>query len=100
MFFSVFLSIGIEAILEWTICIYLNLGKPIFSTIGEILSFIVSIFALVLIYIFIPSSMVYIYTKPQERLEDKEFEKRWGVLYEFISLRKKGAIYFMIYYYI
>ena len=98
LFYSVFHSIGLEAILEWTICIYLNLGKPIFSTIGEILSFIVSIFALVLIYIFIPGSMIYVYTRPLELLKNKVFEKRWGVLYEFISLRKKGALYFFIYY--
>ena len=69
-----FHSIGIEAILEWTICIYLNLGKPIFSTGGEIFSFLLAIYALIFIYIFIPASMVYVYTRAPELLEDKDFE--------------------------
>ena len=68
LFYSVFHFIGIEAILEWTICIYLNLGDPIFSTSGEILSIIVSIYALALIYIFIPASMVFVYTRAPEKL--------------------------------
>ena len=71
LFYSVFHFIGIEAILEWTVCIYLNLVNPIFSTSGEILSVIVSIYALALIYIFIPASMVYVYTRIPEQLEDK-----------------------------
>ena len=100
LFYSVFLYIGIEAILEWTVCIYLNLGDPIFSTGGEILSIIFSIYALALIYIFIPASMIYVYTRAQEKLEDKEFEEKWGAIYEFLSLKKKGALYFMVYYYI
>ena len=74
LFYSVFHSIGIEAILEWTICIYLNLGKPIFSTGGEIFSFLLAIYTFMLIYIFIPASMVYVYTRPLELLEEKEFE--------------------------
>ena len=73
LFFSVFHSIGIEAILEWTVCIYLNLAKPIYSTGGEILSIIVSIYAFTLIYIFIPASMVYVYTRVPELLEDEVF---------------------------
>ena len=75
LFYSVFHSIGIEAILEWTICIYLNLSKPIFSTSGEIASFIVTIYTLLLLYIFIPCSMVYVYTRDPELLEDEEFEE-------------------------
>ena len=100
LFYSVFLSIGIEAILEWTICIYLNLAKPIFSTNGEIFSFLVAIYALALIYIFIPASMIYVYTRQIDLLEDEEFEEKWGVIYEFLSLKKKGTLYFMVYYYI
>ena len=73
LFYSVFLSIGIEAFLEWSICIYLNLGKPIFSTNGEILSIIVSVYAAALIYFFIPGSMLYVYTRAPELLENKEF---------------------------
>ncbi len=85
MFYSVFHSIGIEAILEWTICIYLNLEKPIYNTSGEILSIIVSVYAFALIYIFIPASMVYVYTKDPELLENKEFKDKWGSIYEFLS---------------
>ena len=71
--YSVFLSMAIEAFLEWSICIYLNLGKPIFSTNGEILSIIVSIYAAALIYIVLPGSMLYVYTRAPELLKDKEF---------------------------
>jgi hypothetical protein len=74
LLYSVFHSIGIEAILEWSICIYLNLEKPIFTTNGEISSFLIAIYALALIYIFIPTSMVYVYTRSVEQLEDPEFE--------------------------
>ena len=100
LFYSVFHSIGIEAILEWTICIYLNLTKPIFSTGGEISSFLVAIYAFLLLYIFIPGSMVYVYTRDPELLENEEFEEKWGAIYEFISLKRKGALYFMVYYFI
>ena len=100
LFYSVFHSIGIEAILELSICIYLNLGNPIFSTGGEIFSFLIAIYVLALIYIFIPASMVYVYTKVPELLEDKEFEERWGAIYEFLSLKRKGALYFLVYYFI
>ena len=70
LFYSVFHSIGIEAILEWTICIYLNLSKPIFSTGGEIVSFILTIHTLLLLYIFVPCSMFYVYTRDPQMLED------------------------------
>ena len=100
LFYSVFHSIGIEAILEWTICIYLNLEKPIFSTGGEIFSFLLAIYAFLLLYIFIPGSMVYVYTRDSELLEDKEFEEKWGAIYEFLSLKRKGALYYMVYYFI
>ncbi len=73
LFYSVFLTIAIEAFLEWSVCIYLNLGKPIFSTKGETFSIIVSIYAAVLIYIFLPGSMLYVYTRAPELLKDKEF---------------------------
>ena len=73
LYYSVFLFIAIEAFLEWSICIYLNLGNPIFSTNGEILSIIVSIYAAALIYVFLPSSMLYVYTRAPELLENKEF---------------------------
>ena len=73
LFYSVFHAIGIEAILEWSICIYLNLGNPIFSTKGEVLSIIVSVYAAALIYVFLPGSMLYVYTRAPELLENKEF---------------------------
>ena len=100
LFYSVFHSIGIETILEWTICIYLNLGKPIFSTGGEIFSFLLAIYAFILLYIFIPVSMTYVYTRPLKLLEEEEFEEKWGAIYEFLSLKRKGSLYFMIFYYI
>ena len=100
LLYSVFHSIGIEAILEWSICIYLNLGKPIFSTGGEIFSFLLAIYAFALIYIFIPYSMVYVYTRPLNLLEEKEFEIKWGAIYEFLSLKRKGALYFLVYYFL
>jgi hypothetical protein len=100
LFYSVFHSIGIEAILEWTFCIYLNLGKPIFSTGGEIFSFLLAIYVLALIYIFIPYSMVYVYTRPLELLEEEKFEEKWGAIYEFLSLKRKGALYFFVYYFL
>ena len=59
-----------------------------------------AIYALALIYIFIPGSMVYVYTRPLELLEIKEFEEKWGVIYEFLSLKRKGALFFMVYYFI
>ena len=77
---------------------YLNLEKPIFSTGGEILSIIVSIYALALIYIFIPTSMLYVYTRALELLEDKEFKEKLGAIYESLSLKRNGALYFMAYY--
>ena len=73
LFYSVFISIGSEALLEWSICIYLNFGNIILTTGGEILSIVVSIYATALIYIFIPFSMIYVYTRAPELLEDKEF---------------------------
>ena len=100
LFYTVFHSIGIEAILEWTICIYLNLSNPIFSTSGEILSIIVSIYALILLYIFIPGSMIYVYSRAKELFEDKEFKEKWGAIYEFLNFKRKGALYFMVYYFI
>ena len=73
LFYSVFLFIAIEAFLEWSVCIYLNLGNPIFTTNGEILSVIVSTYAAALIYVFLPGSMLYVYTRAPELLKDKEF---------------------------
>ena len=73
LFYSVFLFIATEAFLEWSVCIYLNLGNPIFTTNGEILSVIVSTYAAALIYVFLPGSMLYVYTRAPELLKDKEF---------------------------
>ncbi len=73
LFYSVFHAIAIEAILEWSVCIYLNFGNIILTTGGEILSIIISIYAAALIYIFIPVSMIYVYSRAPELLKDKKF---------------------------
>ena len=44
--------------------------------------------------------MAYVYTRTPELIENKEFEEKWGVLYEFLSTKRKGAFFFLIYYYI
>jgi hypothetical protein len=44
--------------------------------------------------------MFYVYTRPLEMLEKEEFEEKWGAIYEFISLKRKGALYFMVYYFV
>ena len=43
--------------------------------------------------------MVYVYSRAPELLENKEFEEKWGVLYELISTKRKSALFFLIYYY-
>ena len=62
LYFKVFLSMSVEAFLEWSICVYLNLSNPIFSTYGETFSFTFSILIFILSFIFLPCSLIYVIT--------------------------------------
>ena len=44
--------------------------------------------------------MIYVYTRDRELLEKEEFKEKWGNIYEFMCLRRNGALYFMVYFYI
>ena len=89
VFYCVFISIGLEGFFEFLVMTKLNLEVPIFTTSGEVFSFCVSLGLVFLIYIFIPCSMIYVYTREPEELEDEEFEEKWGALYEDINVQKK-----------
>ena len=89
-----------EAFLEWCICVYLNLQKPIFTTFGEKLSFVFAIIIFILSFIFLPCSIIFVITKNPKELKDEKFEKVWGVLYEGLDLRRKVTLFFPIFVFI
>ena len=79
-----------EGFFEFVVYSFLNFYSIDLKLNGEVLGILFSSFCIYLASIFLPISLMWaIFSKDEEQLASKEFEKRWGALFEFIKIKNK-----------
>ena len=90
LFFNIILSMTMEGFFEFVIYSFLNFYSIDFSLNGEDLGVMISSFCIFSAAIFLPISLLWaIFSKDEQELASKEFEERWGALFEFIRTKSK-----------
>ena len=77
-------------IFEFVIHSFLNFYSINLTFNGEVLGVMISSFCIILACIFLPISLLWaIFSKNEKELASKEFEDRWGALFEFLKTKSK-----------
>lgn len=96
LFYSELLRILIEGYLEFLIAGYLAVKNPLFTTAGEVLSFIVGIVVTPLTGIFIPCIIINILRQPLKTIQSVAFRQKWGQLYGGVKTRSKFTLLYYL----
>ena len=90
LFFNIILSMTMEGLFEFIIYSFLNFYQNDLTLNGEVLGVMISSFCIFLAVIFLPISLLWaIFSKDEKQIASKEFEDRWGVLFEFLKTKSK-----------
>lgn len=89
----------LESLLETAFSVYLNIrfGSTDKQFFGAILAYSTSIFFTLLIITF-PIFIVGFYLRNFDRLEDAEFEHKYGAVYEGLRTDKKSILIYLVYF--
>ena len=90
LFFNIILSMTMEGFFEFVIYSILNFYLIDLTQNGEVLGAMISSFCIFLASIFLPISLLWaIFSKDEQQIASKEFQERWGVLFEFLKTKSK-----------
>ncbi len=79
-----------EGFFEFVIHSFLNFYSIDLTLNGEVLGVMISSFCIILACIFLPISLLWaIFSKNEKELASKEFNDRWGALFEFLKTKSK-----------
>jgi hypothetical protein len=90
LFFNLIFSMTMEGFFEFVIYSFLNFYSIDLNLNGEVLGVMISSFCIILACIFLPISLLWaIFSKNEKEIASKEFEDRWGALFEFLKTKSK-----------
>ena len=99
LFFNMLCSMGIEGMIEFIICGYLNLMTLETTSNGEILGMLISVFCLCLDIAFLPLTIIWLVCfKNVKKLSSERYEEKFGPLFDGVYLKRNASrIYFLIF---
>ena len=85
-------TISLEAYLEFLIAGYLNIQYSLNNESGEKAGYFTSFYSLAAAVVILPGLMIYVLKQPISRIQDESFKQKYGSLYEGIKLDSKWKI--------
>jgi hypothetical protein len=93
LFFKEILILILEGYIEFLIAHYLNMHLLIKNTVGDLFAILFTFSTMFLCYIFVPGAIIYVIIKDVEVLNEINFKKRWGALYEETKPTVSGRLF-------
>jgi hypothetical protein len=93
IFFQEIIKLILEGYIEFLIAHYLNMHLLISSTVGDFFTIIFSFSTMFLCYIFVPGAIIYVIIEDVEVLNELDFKKRWGALYDEAKPTVSGRLF-------
>jgi hypothetical protein len=92
VFYGSIISIWLETYLEFVITGALQIQKPLYSTVGEVISSLTAYISLTMVFV-VPSVFAWVlYSKPLSITKTINFERKYGAFYESIKPTSKQTL--------
>ena len=86
-----------EGFFEFLIYSFLNFYSIDLKLNGEVLGVLMSSFCIFFAIIFLPVALIWaIFSKNEQQIASKEFQDRWGALFEFIKTKNKFTRFYIL----
>ena len=86
--------IFLEGYMEFLVTSQLNLTQPLFTSDGEILSTITSVFNGIVSIVLIPCLTIYIIVRRKAIIHDEKFIQRYGIIFKDTDVKKSASFPF------